>query len=264
MGDVLLWEFNEFALLVFFVVVLATFAETGYRLGRRRDNPEDASALSHIGALQAALLGLLALLLGFTFSMAVSRFDTRKALVLEEANVIGTAQLRSMLLPSPFREDTGAILNQYIEARLAFHDAGNDTTAIARADATANQLQVRLWSAARTLAEQDPRSAPVALFIESLNDVFDAQEKRRTALENHVPVSVIYLLVMVSGIALSFVAYSGAMGTRRRHGSTWLFGLLVALVLTIIIDIDRPRRGLIQIGQEPMLRLKAEPSNPAH
>ena len=254
----MLWGIDEFLL---FLAALAAFAlamEAGFRLGRRHRDRSDGYTTTHVSALQAALLGLLALLLGFTFAMAVSRFDTRKSLVVDEANAIGTTYLRAQLLPPPQRQELVTLLKAYVAARLAFFDAGVDKARLDAAYAAASRIEGQLWASAIVLAEQDRRSVTAGLFIQSLNDVIDLNEKRRVALENHVPDIVIYLLFAVSMVAVGFIAYGGGLAGQRRHGSTAIFALLIALVLATILDIDRPRRGLVQVVQDSMTRLKAD------
>ena len=153
---------------------------------------------NHVEALQSAVLVLLALLLGFTFAMAVSRFDTRKGLVLEEANAIGTTSLRAQFLSEPQRSEALALLRQYVSARLDFYGAGIDQVRLEAASAAAQGIMNRLWALAVTAAAADPRSVPTGLFAQSLNDLIDANEKRRVALDNHVPEAVVYLLLLVS------------------------------------------------------------------
>jgi hypothetical protein len=122
----MLTNINEFVL--FFVAVGAFFVaiEAGFRLGLRHRPSSDDGAREHVYALQAALLGLLALLLGFNFAMASSRFDARKALMQDEVNTIGTAWLRAQLLPQPQRDEISGLLRGYVSARIDFMRAGTD------------------------------------------------------------------------------------------------------------------------------------------
>lgn len=204
------------------------------------------------------MLGLLALLLGFTFSMAVSRFDARKALVLEEANGIGTAALRAQLLPSPQAGDIRRLLVAYTSARLDFYAAGIDPGRLEAANAQASRIEDQLWAMAVAVAAEDPRSVPIGLFIDSLNEVIDVKEKRRVALDNHVPETVLLLLYVTSFAALVLVGYGCGLGGQRHFLLNALLACLFALVLTTILDIYRPRRGLVQVSQDSLTRLKAE------
>ncbi len=251
-----LYGINQWALVAAMLMTFFAATEVGFRLGRRQQASADDASRAHVGALQGALLGLLALLLGFTFAMAVSRFDTRKELVLAEANAIGTTYLRARLLPAPHRQELVGLLRAYVDARLAFYDAGIDRVRLNAANATAARLQERLWRVAVTLAEQDPRSVPTGLFVQSLNDVIDLHEKRVRALENHVPDIVLYLVFGVGVVALAFIGHGCGLGGQRRFVSTALVAVLVTFVLAVIIDLDRPRRGLIKVSQGSMLRLK--------
>lgn len=252
----MLWAINEVVLGLAALAAFLVVIEIGFRPGRRRLAGSDDSVKAHVAALQAALLGLLALLLGFTFAMALSRFDTRRTLVLEEANAIGTTYLRSQFLPQPQRREVAGLLRAYVAARLVFYDAGIDKPRLDAANATAARLQERLWSVATAVAAQDPRSVPMGLFVQSLNDVIDLHEKRLTALQSHVPEVVLHLLLTVSAVALGFVAYGCGLTGQRRYVSTAFVALLIALVLTTILDLDRPRRGLITVNQESLLRLQ--------
>lgn len=248
--------------LVFLLVVAAFFAvlEFAFRWGRRhRDrNRHDEASKSHIGALQAALLGLLALLLGFNFAMAASRFDARKALIQDEVNAIRTSYLRAQLLPQQQRQQISDLLKTYVAARIDFMTAGVDPAQLEAASAAASDIQAQLWTLAGAPAVEGNISQPVNLLVQSLNEMFNVNEKRRAALDNHVPRTVINLLIAVALGALGFIAYGYGLTGRRRHGSTAFFAFLIAMVFTIIIDMDQPRSGLIRVSEDGMLRLQED------
>jgi len=140
---------------------------------------------------------------------------------------------------------------------LAFYDAGIDRVRLDAASTTATRLQEQLWMVTVDLAERDPHSLPIGLFIESLNDVIDLDEKRLRALENHVPETALVLVCGVAAVALGFVGHSCGLRGTRHFASTALVATLIVLVLAIILDLDRPRRGLIRVSQDSMVRLKA-------
>jgi len=242
---------------VFFICVIACLAiiELGFRLGRKHRRASDDAAKSHIGALQTALLGLLALLLGFTFAMSVTRFETRKNLVLEEANAIGNAYWRSQLLPPAAREPIAKLLLDYTTTALEFSDADNDKERLATAGATSRRIERQIRSTAASVLENPP-SISTIMFIQAINEMAQVNEKRRVALENHVPEPVFYLLFIVTGGAMGFIAYGTGLHKRRRLISTGLFAMLISLVLTFILDIDQPASGVITVSQESMVRMK--------
>lgn len=253
----MLWKLDELTLLLVLLAGSLIAVEAGFQLGMPHGKQRDESEKFHVDSLQAAVLGLLALLLGFTFFMAVSRFDARKSLVLDEANAISTTLLRSKFLPAEQRAAAQGLLREHLSARLSFYAAGIDPMRLETANSESARIERQLWALAVGAAAQDPHSIPVGLFIESLNDVIDIDEKRQVALDNHIPEAVLYLLLIVAIVSLGLVGYGCGLTRRRRLGSNMLFALLVVLVLTTILDIDRPRRGLIKVSQESLIRLQA-------
>lgn len=254
----MLWRFNEIALFLAAVAAFLAVIEICFRLGRRRSNRNDDSMKSHFNALQAALLGLLALLLGFNFAMAGSRFEVRKTLLVDEVNAIRTAYLRAQLLPPPYQQEFMAMLRAYAAARIDFLRAGIDQSLLEAANSNASRIEAQLWTSTGAMVSQDPNGSPKQMFIQSLNDLINVSEKRRAALDNHVPEVVIHLLFVVAVGAMGFIAYGYGLTGRRRHGSTAIFAVLIALVLTIILDLDQPRTGFIRVTEDSMLRLKTD------
>lgn len=247
------------SLLTLLVVAIATFLsalEIGYRLGRKRHHESNEPEKSHSSALQGATLGLLALLLGFTFAMAVSRYDTRRSVIMDQANAIGTAELRSRLLGSPYAEKSAPLFRDYVQAWLDFRAGGIDVAAVKDAENRAFDIENQLWNIVGEATAADPHSQPASLFAAAMNDVIDAHEKRWRSVQDRVPDAVILLLFAVSALALGQVAYSSGLSGRRWQASNVTFALMIALVLVVILDIDRPRRGLIQVSQESMIRLQ--------
>lgn len=251
----MIWRFNEVVLLFGSFALFVAAIDVGYRLGRRHpDRSEEAQ--SHFNNLQAALLGLLALLLGFTFAMALTRYDLRRSLAVDEANAIATTNMRSRFLPSPQREEFARLLRSYVQARLDFYYARIDRRRLEAAYAATEHVQKQLWAQAGAAAANEPGSVAAGLLVQSMTEMIDLSEKRREALENHVAETVIYLLLAVTVGSLGFLGYGSGLAGRRRFLSSAIFALLIALVLITIVDMDRPRRGLVRISQDSMIRLK--------
>ncbi|MEO8308710.1 MAG: hypothetical protein ABI616_11800 [Pseudomonadota bacterium] len=122
---------------------------------------------------------------------------------------------------------------------------------------SAGKMHDRLWSIATAATAQDQRSVATGLFVASLNDVIDLNESRRAAATNHVPEAIVGLLVLISCGALGFSGYGCGLTGHRRSLSTITFIVLSAMVLLLILDVDRPRRGLILVKQDAMIRLQA-------
>lgn len=256
MAEHMTYTMNEGLLFIAILALQLLAAETCFWIGRRGSAEANDSAKSQLGTLQGAVLGLLALLLGFTLSMSISRFETRKQLILDEANAIGTAHLRAELLPEPERAQLQELLRQYVDVRVEFYAATDDTQRLDDAVARTEQLQRRLWSDAVAVAKRDTRTVITGLFIAALNDVIDLHGKRVAALENRIPVGVFWLLYAIAIVAMGLSGYAGGAGGRRSLFPTVAASLLISGVILLIVDLHRPRRGLITVGQQSMIDLK--------
>jgi hypothetical protein len=249
-----LYGLNLWLVFAITTALLVVSTEVGFRLGNKKKGED--SDQSQINTLESAVLGLLALLLAFTFSMALSRFDARKQLVLAEANAIGTAFLRAQLLPPPDDKEIANLLRQYVDVRLEFYGADLDEFGVREESEKTERLHQQIWSHAIDLSAQDERAGAVRLFIESMNEVIDLHEKRLTAMRDHVPQTVFLTLYMVAVVGLGFVGYARGFSGRRHFFVAFILAILISAVITLITDLDRPRRGLIKVSQQSMIDLK--------
>ena len=243
------------ALVLFVVIVLAN--EIGFRIGVRIQSKTDEEIRSQTNAIQAGILGLLALLLGFTFSMSLQRYDNRSQAVIAEANAIGTSILRTELLPEPFKAEEQALIQKYVDLRIEV--GGIDLTekeTRAKFNKQSGILQNEIWEKAVAATDVDPRPVTTGLFISSLNDMIDSQGKRNALLQMHVPEVVLFLLFAVFITSGAILGYASGLGGKRPMVATILMTLLIVLIVFIIIDLDRPKRGLIQVSQQSILELK--------
>ncbi len=243
--------------LAFFIVLLVT-AETGFWLGKRSRVQGYEETKNRIISVETSVLGVLGLLLGFTLAMAVSRFDTRRVLVLDEANAIGTSYWRSLLLPAPEGPEVSAFLRDYVEVKLHYFDAGSDLEQLKVSRDRIARLQKELWSRAAASAQKDPRSVPAGLLLQSLNQTFDLDSARWTALTIHLPDGVLLVDMFVGLLAALLVGYN--FGVTRHHHfiSTCVLAVCIATVMSVIIDLDEPRQGLIRIGQQALVDLEQQ------
>jgi hypothetical protein len=256
MPDEVLYTIDSGIIVVILVIVLIAALEIGRRLGRKARATIDDAAKSQANSLQGAIIGLLALLLAFTLSMAISRYEARKQLVLDEANAIGTTYLRAKLLPSPHAADAANLLKQYVANRLEFYNAGIDAARLAAVSDQARQLQGQLWSIAVDVNAQDNHAISTGLFIQTLNDTIDLEAKRTAAFSNHVPEVVIWLLLGVSVAAVGIIGYNNGLGNSHHVLGGIIVIILVVAIIWVIVDLDRPRRGLILVSQQSMLNLQ--------
>ena len=246
---------------LFLVIVALAMAaiEGGYRLGTYRHRQPGREKETPVGAMVGAMLGLLAFMLAFTFGMASSRFDTRKQLVLDEANAIGTTYLRAALLPER-RDEIRALLRSYVDTRLEAVRSGRVADEILRSEG----IQGELWSAATTLGQQHPDSIVVGLFVQSLNEVIDLHAKRVTAgLRNRIPGAIWVTLLTIAVLSLAAMGYHvGLVGTIRP-----LTAIVVAVtfssVISLIADLDRPQEGTLTVSQQALVDVRQSMNPPA-
>ena len=229
------------------VVILAVAYNVGGLIGARTRQSE----LGVSSTVQGAILALLGLLLGFTFSMALSRYETRRNMVLDESNAIGTTFLRASLTPDPYRIDTQNALREYASARLDFFQAGYDSPRMAVALEHASRLQARLWSDAVAAVKAQPTVA-TSLFVQSLNELIDFDARRRDALDDRIPPAVWATLGVVSILAAFLTGY---FERKRFSVLNMVLPIAVAVVLGLIADLDAPRSGSIEVSQQQMLSL---------
>ena len=246
--------------ILFALILLAN--EAGYRFARRHVTKSDEGIKSQTNAIQGGMLGLLALLMGFSFTMALQRFDGRSAAAIEETNAIGTAYLRVSLIAEPHATQLNSLLSRYVDLRIEGGkvDMANASVRNAIIDKTLN-LQGQLWKVAIEAADADPRPVTSGYFIQSLNDVFDAYGRRQAALEKHVPELVLFLLFTIFIISGCISGYAAGLAGRRPWLATVSMAGLIMLVIFIVIDLDRPRRGLIQVNQSSLAGLKLQIEN---
>jgi hypothetical protein len=191
--------------------------------------------------------------------MAVSRFESRKQLVLDEANAIGTSFLRAELLPAPEGSGIASILRQYIDVRVQYGTTGNDVGRLDSLHTQSANLQNELWARAVAYGQKDPNPVRAGLLLQSLNQAIDLESARWVASQNHVPETVIYVNGIVGLLAAMVVGYTFGLNGRRQTFSVCVMVLAITLVLAVILDLDRPRSGFIRISQQPMIDLQHRP-----
>jgi hypothetical protein len=201
----------------------------------------------------SAVLGLLALLLGFTFTLAVDRFDARRYLVVEEANAIGTVYLRAQLLPEPHRSRTSDLLVRYTDNRIRLAQA-KPGPAQQQYLATSDALLTDLW-AATSAAEDAIKNRPSsAVYLDSVNHLIDLDASRKAARQARVPSEVFAVLFAYLVTAAGVLGYV-LKGRRGRLTASFLLALLT-VSFVLIVDIDRPTMGAVNEEQGPMLDLQ--------
>ena len=245
-------DLYEHSLLLIFLVgfgVILIASEIGRRIGTRLRGQGGYD----IATLESAVLGLLALMIGFTFAMALARYDARRDAVLNEANAIGTTALRARMLPEPHRQETLKLLLEYGKIRIDVTQPDVTRARLAAGIERSNQIQEALWQQAMAVAAKDTGLVPTGLFIQTLNEMIDNQTKRLTAFRHHVPDIVILALFGIAAVAGGFAGYTGALGDSRTRMPVTIIALLVSSVIMLILDLDRTASGFIKVSQQPMV-----------
>lgn len=250
----------ELALLLFGVVIGAT--ALGVFLGHRVRHLSE-SLKEPFGVLQAALLGVVGLILAFGLSLAVGRYEDRRTAIVDETNTIGTTWLRAQTLKEPQRSRSLERLLDYTETDIRFSEVVPGSDEALAAIAQEEDRQRQLWNLAGQALDQAPQASAPRLYVETLNEMIDAQNTRVSALNNRVPDAVLVLEVVGAALALGLLAaYLAIVG--RGLVAVFLASVLVAFLLFVTFDLDRPTRGLItvpdQVLKDELAAMKESPA----
>ena len=213
--------------------------------------------------LEGGVFGLMGLLIALTFSVSASRLETRRQMIVDEANAIGTAWLRIALLPEPKQGAMRQYFRQYVDTRLAFHRDVADSDAAARALWRTNSLQGEIWSNAVAGCAETPSTAATIVFLPALNSMIDITTSGTMMAKNHLPLVIRGLLVL----APLLCAFMAGIESSPRAQQVWipsiLFALMLSLTVYVILDLDYPRVGVIRIDavDEALIELRASMGN---
>jgi protein-S-isoprenylcysteine O-methyltransferase Ste14 len=230
------------ALVLFILMIIATLI--GKKIGNKiRLNNKSEKNLTET----SGLIGLLFFLLAFTFGMSGSRYDSRRTIIVEEANDIGTAILRSDLYPDTERTLFRKDFKEYVEARIQYYEVGPDVKGILKADSLSQAISARLWKRASDLSKNPANLAATQQMIPALNSMIDVATSRLAGERAKVPESILIMLFLLALITAFYSGYSEG----RKGKIDWLvqtgFCLLVSLVILFTYDLDRPRRGFVNL-----------------
>ncbi|MCA9309772.1 MAG: hypothetical protein KDA21_01100 [Phycisphaerales bacterium] len=245
---------TQLGIALLLVLGLLLAVEVGFHIGGRVRG-SDAGKAMESGAIQGAMLGLLGLLLGFSFAGASGRYMERQDLIPNEANAIGTAFLRADLLNPPFAAQLREALADYVDHRVEVsrtlrHGISADALAEVERD------HARIWDAALQGVKDNP-TATVSV-LGPVNEVIDFHSRRIAAARKHLPGLVVGLLLVCSVLTLGVIGYASGLAHRRNTLMTSVIALLIAAALWTTIDLDRARIGLIQLSDQALHDLQAQ------
>jgi hypothetical protein len=237
-------------------VLLAVYG--GHQLGLTRQSLYTEPMKAQVISVQGALLGLLSLLLGFTFAIASHHYDKRNEAMKEEANAIGTTYLRAHSLPDSVKNETLSTLKKYVDLRVQAGELALNGSTREVFLQEAGQVRTKLWDLAMKSVKADDRITTSGLYVQTLNNLIDSYGTRDEVLTRHIPEivnTVLIITIILSGFS---IGYTSSLFNHRP--SSTAIGYLVAVVFltSLLMDLDRPRRGLIQVSQKNMLDLQKE------
>jgi hypothetical protein len=245
-----------------FIAILAVVllsVECGYRLGKFRLSRREQEKEAPVGTMVGATLGLLAFILAFTFGLAAARFDTRRQMLLDEANAIGTTYLRAGMLPERGDQIRG-LLRDYVGTRLDAVRSGDVVEGIHRSE----NIQHQVWTEAETVAQKNPNSIVVGLFIQSLNETIDLHAKRLQAgVRSRIPGAIWVGLFAVAVLSLMAMGYLEGLAGTRRSLAVLAVAVAFAVVIELIADLDRPQEGVLRVSQQALLDVQRSMNPPS-
>jgi hypothetical protein len=240
-----------------FIAILA-FLETGRRVGRARTSQDGKESAPGSGAVDAAVYGLLGLLIAFTFSGAASRFEARRHLLVEEANAIGTAYLRLDLLADEAQQALKEKFRQYVDSRLETYRKLSDIDAAKAEFARSQNLQAEIWAGAVAASRAILPQPAAMLLLPALNQMIDITTTRAVAMQIHPPSIVFVMLIVLALLSALLAGYSMAGSSNRMH--MLVFAAILAITVYVILDLEYPRLGLIRLDAADQLLVEVRQS----
>jgi len=255
-----LFRLSSPALILVLLVIIVGSSLAGLLVGRSRREHHHGLRESS-GVLQGALLGFMGLVLAFGLSLALGRYEDRRAAVVDDANTIGTTYLRAQTLSEPVRSRSLPLLVAYTDAEIRLTDEMSGSELAEETVARASRLQRELWALAGRAVREEPTASAPRLYEDSLNAMIDQQAVRVAGLNNRVPTEVLLLeLIGAAGAMFLVGLHVGLLG--RSLTPLLLAAGLVAFLLFVNFDLDRPTRGFIKVPDAPLAALRASMDEP--
>jgi hypothetical protein len=247
-------------LFIAILVIVLLSIECGYRLGKYRRGRHGQEKEAPVGTMVGATLGLLAFILAFTFGLAAARFDTRRQVLLDEANAIGTTYLRAGMLPER-GEEVRRLLRDYVGVRLDAVRSGD----VAEGIRQSKTIQQQVWTEAETVAQKNPNSIVVGLFIQSLNETIDLHAKRvQAGVRSRIPGAIWVGLFAVAVLSLTAMGYLEGLSGTRRSLAVVAVAVAFSVVIELIADLDRPQEGVLRVSQQALVDLQRSMTPTGH
>jgi hypothetical protein len=248
MNTSLLYRTDAWLIVGLLFMLMLVFNALGFKFRQHHLKKGVINEALNLGTIEGSLLGLIALFLAFTFNMAANRYDERRKVIVEEANDIGTAILRADLYPEPTRSKLRVDFKHYVEARIAYYQAGIDADKIETATKNTNFYSDRLWKQVTESAQKPENVLRSQMMVPAMNTMIDVVTTRAAIKDATVPESIIWLLFTLILSSAFVIGYCNAPHRMNRL-LVIIFSIMIALTVFLILDLDRPSRGLINVEQ---------------
>lgn len=247
MNQSLLYQTPTWVIAVVLFLSMIIIYWIGYMIRKAEIKRNKALSNEGLGSIEASLLGLLALLLSFTFSMSATRYDNRRTVIIDEANNIGTVILRADMYPDSIKSLLKADLKDYLEARIEYYNTGVDSAKINLALKKTESIYTKIWGRVIRESQKTENTVRSNQMIPALNNMIDIVTTRDAIKNATVPNSVFGLLFLIILFAGFTVGYSN-IKKQKNHILALAFSLTVVTTVCLILDLDRPRRGIIDMS----------------
>ena len=246
---------DPWVILALTVAIVLTAVEIGYRVGRRQSRRPRHDSSSVASGLATPAVGLVGLMLAFTFGWAATRFDLRRTTRMDEAQALGRVFHLADVLPPAERDSVRALVREYLRTSLEMRDEAS----VGRAFRRRTSLYENLWTIASTAARTNPTSVVVASFVTSVNDVMDDNLKRSVLTEGgRIPLAIVFGLYVILASTMAMIGYEIGVGGSSRSPAVIPLTICVALVIFLIADLNLPFEGGLRVGNAALEKLGRE------
>lgn len=248
---------NEWIIItvVFFVLILVY--RIGYRAGGKNNTNQSEGHFTRVSNIQAGLMGLLGVMLAFSFSLSAQRFEQRRQLIIQESINIGTSYFRAGLLPDSLKNDIRHLLRLYLNERIKFYRSGNTLNEMEEVQTNSENLQVRIWAKTAEIGKNTP-NLNTNLNILSLNSMIDITGNISSSFQSRVPLFILFLLTFITISTILTIGYSDGLSLDRNTPFMILLNLVLCTILLLIIDLDTPSTGFLKSDIYSLLELREE------
>lgn len=244
MNETFIYQTPAWILTILLFVSMLLMNWIGYKIRKIEIAKNKVLTNDGLGTIQASLLGLLALLLSFTFGMSSSRYDHRREIILEEANNIGIVVLLTDIYPNPIKKNLKNDLKEYLEARIDYFNADVNITKINRAQQNSKKIYTKVWNQVMAESQNPENLLRSQQMIPAMVKMIDVVRSRDLIKNSTVPDSVLWLLFLIIMFASFTVGYTN-IGQQKNHVISFVFTATIVLTVFLILNLDRPRRGII-------------------